>query len=149
MKPRTRARSLALQVLYEVDLTDHLPGPVFQERLEEINAEGQTGLSTELAEFARQIIFGILPLAEKLDDAIARYAPEWPFDQIAAIDRNILRIAAWEFAISRETPVKVAINEAVELAKLFGSDNAPRFINGVLGSLADHQNEIAQQFKKG
>ncbi len=149
MKPRTRARSLALQVLYEVDLTDHLPGVVFQERLEEINADGQTGLSVELAEFARQIIFGILPLAEKLDGAIARYAPEWPFDQIAAIDRNILRMAAWEFAVFKETPVKVAINEAVELAKLFGSDNAPRFINGVLGSLADHQNEITQQFKKG
>ena len=149
MKPRTRARSIALQVLYEVDITGHLPGVVFQERLEEIDVDGQTSLSPELAEFARQIIFGIFPLAEKLDGVIARYAPEWPFDQIAAIDRNILRIAAWEFAVSRETPVKVAINEAVELAKLFGSDNAPRFINGVLGSLADHQNEIAQQFKKG
>jgi N utilization substance protein B len=149
MKPRTRARSLALQVLYEVDVTDHLPGPVFQERLEEIGSDGQAGLSPELAEFARQIVFGILPLAEKLDDSIARYAPEWPFDQIAAIDRNILRIAAWEFAVSCETPVKVAINEAVELAKMFGSDNAPRFVNGVLGSLADHQNEIVQQFKKG
>lgn len=149
MKPRTRVRSLALQVLYEVDLTDHLPGVVFQERLEEMKADGQTGLSLELAEFARQIVFGILPLAEKLDSVIARYAPEWPFDQIAAIDRNILRMAAWEFSVSRETPVKVAINEAVELAKLFGSDSAPRFVNGVLGSLADHVHEIAQQFKKG
>ena len=149
MKPRTRARSLALQVLYEVDVTDHQPGPVFEERLAEIESEGQPGLRPELAEFARQIIFGILPLAEKLDGMIAHYAPEWPFDQIAAIDRNILRIAAWEFAVSGETPVKVAINEAVELAKMFGSDNAPRFINGVLGSLADHQHEITQQFKKG
>jgi transcription antitermination protein NusB len=149
MKPRTRARSLALQVLYEVDVTDHLPGLVFEERLEEIKSEGPANLSPELAEFARQIIFGILPLAEKLDSTIARYAPEWPFEQIAAIDRNILRIATWEFAVSRETPVKVAINEAVELAKMFGSDNAPRFVNGVLGSLADHQNEITQQFKKG
>ncbi len=149
MKPRTRARSLALQVLYEVDITDHLPGLVYQERLDEMNADGQTDLSAELAEFARQIVFGILPVAEKLDGAIARYAPEWPFDQIAPIDRNILRIAAWEFAVSQQTPVKVAINEAVELAKLFGSDTAPRFINGVLGSLADHQNDISQQFKKG
>ncbi len=66
----------------------------------------------------------------------------------AAIDRNILRIATWEFAVSRETPIKVAINEAVELAKLFGSDNAPRFINGVLGSLADHEHELSQQLKK-
>lgn len=149
MKPRTRARSLALQVLYEVDVTDHAPGLVFQERLEDLQSEGQTGLAPELTEFARQIVFGILPLAEKLDGTIARYAPEWPFDQIAAIDRNILRIAAWEFAVWGETPVKVAINEAVELAKLFGSDSAPRFVNGVLGSLADHEHQITQEFKKG
>jgi len=149
MKPRTRARSLALQVLYEVDLTGHLPEIVFQERLEEIRTDGQTGLSVELAKFAHQIVFGILPLTTKLDGTISRYAPEWPFDQIASIDRNILRMATWEFAVSRETPVKVAINEAVELAKLFGSDSAPRFVNGVLGSLADHENEIAGQFKEG
>jgi N utilization substance protein B len=148
MKPRTRARSLALQVLYEIDLTDHLPGPVYQERLQEMNADKQTDLSPELAEFARQIIFGILPLAEKLDVVIAHYAPEWPFDQISPIDRNILRIATWEFAVSQETPVKVAINEAVELAKLFGSDTAPRFINGVLGSLAERYYELKQQFNK-
>ncbi len=149
MKPRTRARSLALQVLYEIDLTDHLPERVLQERLAEINADGQAGLSVELTRFARQIIFGILPLTEQLDGTISRYAPEWPFDQIASIDRNILRMATWEFAVSRETPVKVAINEAVELAKLFGSDSAPRFVNGVLGSLADHEQEIAEQFKEG
>jgi N utilization substance protein B len=149
MKPRTRARALALQVLYEIDLTNHPAGAVFQERLDETNAEERSGLSAELTGFARQIVFGILPIAEKLDGSIAHYAPEWPFDQIAAIDRNILRIAAWEFAVSCETPIKVAINEAVELAKLFGSDNAPRFINGVLGSLADHQHEISRQFGKG
>jgi len=149
MKPRTRARSLALQVLYEIDLTDHPAGVAFQERLDEVNAEERSSLSAELAGFARQIVFGILPIAQKLDQAIAHYAPEWPFDQIAAIDRNILRIAAWEFAVSQETPVKVAINEAVELAKLFGADNAPRFVNGVLGTLANHQSEISQQFGKG
>jgi N utilization substance protein B len=101
-------------------------------------------LSDELAEFVRQILLGILPLREKLDTIIARYAPEWPMDQIAPIDRNILRIAAWEFTVKKETPVKVAINEAVELAKMYGSDSAPRFVNGVLGSLAKHQNEISQ-----
>jgi transcription antitermination protein NusB len=150
MKPRTRARSLALQVLYEVDLTEHLPGVVYEQRLGELDDDGQPqpGFSPELAEFARQIIFGVLPLAGKLDETIARYAPEWPFDQIAAIDRNILRIATWEFAVSHETPIKVAINEAVELAKLYGADNAPRFVNGVLGSLADHEHEISQQFRK-
>ena len=149
MKSRTRARSLALQVLYEVDMTGHLPGIVLQERLEESVSEGQTELSSDLVEFARQIISGVVPLAEKLDTVIASYAPEWPFDQIAAIDRNILRIATWEFAVSTQTPLKVAINEAVELAKLYGSDSAPRFINGVLGSLADREHEIVQKFKKG
>jgi len=142
MKPRTRARSLALQVLYEVDMANHPPGEVFKLRLEEFP------LTEDLTEFARQIIFGILPLTQELDQLIAKYAPDWPLDQIAAIDRNILRMALWEFAIQGETPIKVAINEAVELAKHYGSDSAPRFINGVLGSLAEHQHEIKQVVNK-
>jgi transcription antitermination protein NusB len=139
MKSRTRARCLALQVLYEVDIANHPPAEVFRERLED------TPLSDDLAEFVRQIVFGVFPLIHELDHVIEKYAPEWPLDQIATIDRNILRISCWEFAIQNETPVKVAINEAVEIAKLYGSDSAPRFINGVLGSLAEHQYEIRQQ----
>jgi len=142
MKSRTRARSFALQVLYEVDMANHPPAEVFRSRQEE------TPLPDELSEFARKIIFGVLPLTTSLDQLIAKYAPEWPLDQIAAIDRNILRMALWELAVSQETPVKVAINEAVELAKLYGSDSAPRFVNGVLGSLADHQHEIQQVLQK-
>ena len=138
MKPRTRARSLALQVLYEVDIVNHPPADIYRLRLED------TPLTDELSDFARQIIFGVLPLTHTLDQIIAKYAPEWPLDQIAAIDRNILRMALWEFAVYHETPIKVAINEAVELAKQFGSDSAPRFVNGVLGALAEHQNEIRQ-----
>ena len=139
MKSRTRARCLALQVLYEVDIANHPPAEVFRARLED------TPLSDDLAEFVRQIVFGVFPLIHELDHVIEKYAPEWPLDQIATIDRNILRISCWEFAIQNETPVKVAINEAVEMAKLYGSDSAPRFINGVLGSLAEHQYEIRQQ----
>ena len=142
MKSRTRARGLALQVLYEVDMVNHPPVETFQSRL------GDASLTDELAEFARQIIFGILPLTQELDQLIAKYAPDWPLDQIAAIDRNILRMALWEFAIQGETPIKVAINEAVELAKHYGSDSAPRFINGVLGALAEHQHEIKQVVNK-
>jgi len=138
MKPRTRARSLALQVLYEVDIANHPPGDIYKSRLEE------TPLSDDLSDFARQIIFGVLPLTHALDQYIAKYAPEWPLEQIAAIDRNILRMALWEFAVYRDTPIKVAINEAVELAKQYGSDSAPRFVNGVLGALAEHQHEIQQ-----
>jgi N utilization substance protein B len=122
-------------------MSNHIPGDVYKRRLEEMT------LTEELAEFSRQIIFGILPLTTDLDQLIAKYAPEWPLDQIAAIDRNILRVALWEFAVYRETPIKVAINEAVELAKQFGSDSAPRFINGVLGALADHEHELQEILK--
>ena len=141
MKPRTRARSLALQVLYEVDVAKHPPADIYKLRLEEMP------LSDDLSDFARQIIFGVLPLTQTLDEYIAKYAPEWPLEQIAAIDRNILRMALWEFAVYHETPLKVVINEAVELAKQYGSESAPRFINGVLGALAEHQHEIQQAIK--
>ena len=138
MKSRTKARSIALQVLYEIDMTGHPPADVLAERLVE------EPLDNGLSDFSRQIIFGVIPLAQKLDDFIAQHAPEWPMDQVAVVDRNILRIALWEFAAAGCTPVKVAINEAIELAKLYGSDSTPRFVNGVLGSLANRQNEIKQ-----
>jgi N utilization substance protein B len=141
MKSRTRARGLALQALYEIDIANHPPAEVLEQRLEE------NQLSDDLANFVRQIIFGVLPLIHELDQIIARYAPEWPLDQVAIIDRNILRLACWELAAQGETPVKVAINEAVELAKMYGSDSAPRFVNGVLGSLAEHQHEIEGQLR--
>lgn len=88
-------------------------------------------------EFASRLMQGVVAYQEGMDRLIERYAPEWPLDQMAVIDRNILRMAIFEFIISDETPVKVAINEAVELAKTYGSDSAPRFINGVLGTLAE------------
>ncbi len=142
MKPRTRARSIALQALYEIDVAGHLPGEVMEERTKEADLE------PELIEFARQIVFGVNPMSEILDRFIAAHAPEWPLDQVAIIDRNILRIALWEFAVYEKTPLKVAINEAVELAKTYGSDSTPRFVNGVLGSLAAHQSEIQTALKR-
>ena len=142
MKSRTRARSIALQALYEIDVTNHQPDVVWQERLE------ASGLDDNLAEFSRAIIYGIYPITEALDRIISEHAPEWPLEQVAIIDRNILRIALWEIAVYQETPVKVAINEAVELSKIYGSDSTPRFVNGVLGSLASRQNEIQQALKQ-
>jgi N utilization substance protein B len=142
MKPRTRARSIALQALYEIDITGHPPEVVIAERLSE------TPLEDNLGDFARKIVFGIQPIVKELDEIIARHAPEWPLDQVAVIDRNIMRIALWEIAVSNQTPLKVAINEAVELGKMYGSESTPRFVNGVLGSLALHYNDIVQYFKK-
>ena len=141
MKSRTRARCAALQALYEIDLTGHTPEVVISERT---TAES---LDLKMSEFTNQIVLGVWPLIDDLDQFIAEQAPEWPLDQIAVIDRNILRIALWEFAVSGITPMKVAINEAVELAKRYGSDSAPRFVNGVLGSLATRQNEIQQALR--
>jgi N utilization substance protein B len=103
-------------------------------------------LDGTLLEFSRQIVFGVLPITKELDDYIAQHAPEWPLDQVAVIDRNIIRMAMWEFAVQQCTPVKVAINEAIELAKYYGSDSTPRFVNGVLGALANRSNEIHQAF---
>jgi transcription antitermination protein NusB len=141
MKPRTKARSIALQVLYECDITGHSSALAIEERLIE------ESLENNLVDFVRQIVNGVFPITKPLDDFIAQHAPEWPLDQVAVIDRNILRIALWEFAVEGCTPVKVAINEAIELAKLYGADSTPRFVNGVLGSLANRQNEIRQKFK--
>lgn len=142
MKPRTRARGIALQALYEIDLVGHPLGTVIQFRLDD------NDLDERLTNFVHQLVQGVWPMIEQLDQFIAEHAPEWPLDQVAIIDRNILRIALWEFAVSGDTPIKVAINEAVELAKTYGSDSSPRFVNGVLGSLAARQNEIKQALDK-
>lgn len=142
MKARTRARAVALQALYEIDMVGHNPQMVIRDRLADNDLDEKT------SEFANQITMGVLPIVEQLDQFIAEQAPEWPLDQVATVDRNILRIALWEFAVSENIPIKVAINEAVELAKVFGSDSSPRFINGVLGSLASRQNEIRQTLQK-
>jgi len=143
MKPRTRARCIALQALYEIDLVGHPLGLVLDERFA-VEREASSPLDDRQVEFVVFLVRGVWPMAVQLDHYIALYAPEWPIDQIAVIDRNILRIALWEFAVDGSTPLKVAINEAVELAKTFGSDSAPRFVNGVLGSLAEHRDEISQ-----
>ena len=142
MKPRTRARGIALQVLYEIDLVNHPLGEALEHNLVE------SGLEERLQVFVRQIVLGVAPLIPQLDGFISEHAPEWPLDQVAVVDHNILRIALWEIAVDDQTPIKVAINEAVELAKIYGSDSAPRFVNGVLGSLADRRNEIRQAIKQ-
>ena len=140
MKSRTIARSIALQVLYEKDISGHSPWTAFEQRLSEDSYD------QKIVEFSQKIIQGVVDLVDQMDDFIAQHAPEWPLDQVAIIDRNIIRIALWEFAVDGSTPIKVAINEAIELAKVYGSDSTPRFVNGVLGSLASRQTELHNQF---
>lgn len=128
MKIRRQARAIALQALYEIDTARHEPDHVVQYLSE--NEE----LAEEGVVFAKALVRGVLQCQKELDDIICKHAPEWPVDQLAIVDRNILRIALYELQHSDGVPIKVAINEAVELAKTFGSDTAPRFVNGVLGA---------------
>jgi len=139
MKTRRRARRVALETLYEYDIANHPPGEILQRRLE------ANYLENAGVEFASRLVIGAIEHQEEMDMLISRYAPEWPLDQMAVIDRNILRIAIYEFLVEGSTPVKVAINEAVELAKTYGSDSAPRFINGVLGTLADQTEQLRSE----
>ena len=127
---RRKARALALQALYEIDSTGHNAEEVISHLLAEER------LSVENANFVRELVGGVLQNKEKIDENISNFAPAWPIGQLSVVDRNILRLAIFEILIDNRATVKVAINEAVELAKTFGSDNSSKFINGVLGSVS-------------
>ena len=133
MKARRRARSVVLQCLYELDYTNHHFDDAFHHRIEEYS------LTVKTQSFGYSLGKDVAARCALLDGIIAELAPEWPIDQIATVDRNILRMAVYELLFRDDTPPKVAINEAVELAKQFGSESSPRFVNGVLGSLATRQ----------
>ena len=127
---RRKARAIALQALYEIDSTRHKTEAVVNRFL----SEG--GLSEENSTFVRELVSRVIENKEKLDHNIQKFATAWPVEQIPLIDRNILRLAIFEILFDNKVPVKVAINEAVELAKLFANDNSAKFINGVLGSVS-------------
>jgi N utilization substance protein B len=135
---RRLSRTIALETLYEVDLVGHPPVVVLHERcgaVEDVNARVES--------YVRRLVMGILKCRGHLDRYIQAHAPEWPLDQVAVVDRNLLRMALYEFTVG-DVPVKVAINEAVELAKLYGSDSSSRFVNGVLGALVSQQDEVKE-----
>ena len=127
---RRKARALALQALYEVDCVGH--------GVEEVLAPllAEETFSEENAGFIHELVSGVVQNKVKIDEMIRGFAPAWPLEQIAVVDRNILRLAIFEVLLDNKVPVKVAINEAVELAKAFGGDSSPRFVNGVLGSVS-------------
>jgi len=133
MKIRRQARALALQALYEIDSTGHPTDQVIQ------SLTDNEKLPEEGLAFTRALVSGVLTRCPQLDAIIQKHAPEWPVDQLAVVDRNILRMALYELQHNDDVPIKVAVNEAVELAKMFWSDTAPRFVNGVLGAfLLEH-----------
>lgn len=131
---RRKSRAVALQALYEIDATGH--------NLEKVTGDllDKEKLAEENAGFTLELVRGVIQNEEKIDQNIRSFAPAWPLEQLAIVDRNILRLAIFEILIDNKVPVKVAINEAVELAKAFGSDSSSKFINGVLGSVSSLAN---------
>jgi N utilization substance protein B len=128
---RHRVRIAALQALFELDATDHAPDEVLVRRLEE------EPLPPDGERFLNRLVIGAWEHQSYLDRIIEEAAPSWPVSQMPGVDKAILRIALYEILIDdvEKTPVKAVINEAVELAKHFGSDNSSRFVNGVLGTV--------------
>jgi transcription antitermination protein NusB len=126
--PQRRARVLALQVLYEVDLTGHKWPASLRAHAASIRAPQR------IESMAEDYVQGVLGTLAELDGLIAKFAPMWPVSQLTVVDRNLLRLGLFEIRPDSATPPKVAINETVELAKQFGGDHSPRFINGVLGA---------------
>lgn len=127
---RRKARIVALQSLFELDTVGHEPADCVARIAEEVSA------SKEITAYAQELVSGVMENQQRIDEIIAEAAPAWPLDQIAATDRNILRLAIYEIVIDNKVPMRAAINEAVELAKKYGGDNSPRFVNGVLGSVS-------------
>lgn len=129
LAPRRQGRTLAVQTLFEIDSSAH----TMEEAL--LWANDQTTIPKESVIFAGDLVQGVLEHQVPLDDQIRQFAPAWPVEQLAIVDRTLLRLAIYEITYRTDTPPKAAINEAVELAKLYGSESSPRFINGVLGAV--------------
>lgn len=125
-----RAREATLQVLFEVDLVGHAVADVRERQFD------QMLLTDDARAFAERLVDGVLTTRDRLDALIAELAPTWPTDQLPRVDINVLRLALYELLTAPETPTGAIINEAVELAKQYGSENSGKFINGVLGTVA-------------
>jgi len=133
---RTIARRASLQILYELDTTDHEMKDVldahFAERPE----------AYVVRQVIRRIVRGVLENRPAIDAILQQYAPEWPVDRVAVVDRNILRMAIYEHLLqSRETPIPVIISEAVHLAQLFGADQSHSFVHGVMGAITSEEKQ--------
>jgi len=144
MASRHLSRSIAMQSLYEWDFYGKKPeslAAIVERNIEEF------GPGLENKDFVRQIVKGVIDHLEQIDKIISASAPEWPIDHIPTVDRNVLRIGLYEllYASKEEVPPKVAINEAIELAKSFGGESSGRFINGVLGTVFKEINSVNNQ----
>ena len=126
---RRTTRVAALQTLCEIDSVDHTLDEVLTHARQSWSISGPAG------RFLDRLAGGVLENIGEIDKIISEFAPSWPISQMAIVDRNLLRMGIYEISMGSGTPPKVAINEAVEMAKAFGSESSPRFVNGVLGAV--------------
>lgn len=131
MKRRT-AREKALQTLFQIDVSNIEPKEAITHALDEQESDP----------FFEELVFGVLEQKDKLDEMISQHLVNWKLDRIANVDRAILRLSVYEMVYQEDIPVSVSMNEAIELAKLFGDDKAPKFVNGVLSNI---KNDLKQQ----
>ena len=127
---RRKARSKVLQALYEIDSVSRDAAEVAERLLSEED------FSEDNRTFATELVAGVIENKDDIDKNISKFAPQWPLEQLSIIDRNILRLAIFEILFDNKVPVKVAVSEAVELAKSYGSESSGKFVNGVLGSVS-------------
>lgn len=128
--PRRRSRWLAVQALYEWDTTGHDALASLAHRFDD------TPDTKRVEAFARELVEGVRTHQDEIDAVLVQAAPQWSPEEMAVVDRNIIRVAIFEVLVDNKTPVRAALNEAVELAKTFGGESSPRFVNGVLGAVA-------------
>lgn len=141
MRRRTQSRRLALQWLYKSDLTGDWETSDLPEYL------GLRGDPTGVRDRAREIVEGVVAKRERLDEQISTVAENWDIDRMATIDRNVLRLAAWEL-IFTDTPSAVVLNEAVELAKSFSTENSGAFVNGILDRIRPDRERLRAELEK-
>lgn len=142
MSNRHLARTIAMQTLFSWDFNGKKDADL--NNLIELNFK-QFAPKFNDHGFVKSIIEGVIKNQAEIDGYIIKYAIEWPLDQITIVDRNVLRIGVYELVFDPDIPSKVAINEAIEIAKAFGGESSGRFINGVLGSI---YSDIGQSLKK-
>jgi transcription antitermination protein NusB len=130
--PRHRARELALKVLFQLE---HSPDDDREEALAYHAADERAGPG--VVRFAGELVEGVLANRDELDETIQRASTNWRLDQMGRVDRVVLRMAVYEIAVARNVPVRAAINESIELAKTFSGDESGRFVNGILGKVAE------------
>lgn len=130
MRKRSRARECALQILYQIDITKDDYSYCSQDFW-----QSQDEADSSIREFADRLVKGTVENLGRIDDIIARHATNWNIERMAVVDRNILRLAAYELLYMEDIPPKVSINEAVEIAKKFGDKNSGKFVNGILDKI--------------